>query len=83
MKQPPLKPPAIDELLTCMQAAAWLQVHADTIRCWVLAGELRAFNVGSDRFPRYRIPKAAVLERFKVVRGLVLSRPAKGPRGAA
>jgi excisionase family DNA binding protein len=83
MKQAPQKPDSISDLLTVREASEWLSVSCDTVRAWILDGSLPAFDIGSPQFPRYRIPKAAVLERFKVVRGLVLSRPAKGPRGAA
>lgn len=68
----PSPPKQIDNLLTCRQAAAWLQISIWTVRGWILQGRLEAFNVGTDRAPRYLIPAETVLERFRKVRPVVM-----------
>jgi hypothetical protein len=30
-------------------------VHADTVKAWIAAGELRALNIGTTSRPKYRI----------------------------
>jgi hypothetical protein len=88
LSRPVPEPPAqIADLLTVREVATWIGRRCDTIRGWILNGELVAYNVGSDAFPRYMVKREDVLRRFRVVRPVVLTRSskpaAKQPRGAA
>jgi excisionase family DNA binding protein len=67
-------------MLTPPQAARRLQVSADKLRGWILAGELRAVNVAARRSgrPRWRIDPVD-LEQFLAARSAQGPLPA-GPR---
>lgn len=64
-----MEPPAnIRDCLRVRQAAQWLGVSEDTVRGWILRGELApVYDVGTPDAPRYRIPRETVLARFRRV----------------
>jgi hypothetical protein len=74
----PQKPQTIDDLLSVREVAEWCRVRCDTVRGWILCGDIPAYNRGSDAFPRYFCRRADVLAKFKVVRAVVLTRKGTG-----
>lgn len=57
-------PAAIVDTLSTVEAAKLFGVTPDTVRVYITHGRLRAYNVGTAACPRYRIPRAAILELF-------------------
>jgi hypothetical protein len=59
--------------MTVAEVAAMMRVAEDTVRGWCLRGEIApVFNIGSEKAPRYRIPRQSVLEKFRLVEPLRL-----------
>jgi excisionase family DNA binding protein len=52
--------PANDDMLTPPAVAKLYGVSADTVRAWIVSGELLAVNVAKAKRPRYRISKDAL-----------------------
>lgn len=44
-----------EQLLTVEEAAQWINVHPQTIRRWIIKGELKAMRLGQGRTARFRI----------------------------
>ena len=49
-------------MLTPPQVAERYGVSPDTVRAWIISGELRAVNVGKGKRPRHRVPVEALKE---------------------
>jgi excisionase family DNA binding protein len=64
----------IRESYTPKEAAALLGLRAETLRGWCASGRIRpVYNLGSSVMPRYRIPRASLLEVCEVVRPLIIN----------
>ncbi len=61
----PTLPASILDTLSTNDVAKLLDVTPDTVRIWIVTGRLEHFNVGSERSPRYRIPRAAAEALFQ------------------
>jgi excisionase family DNA binding protein len=58
--QPPL---SARRILTVQQAAAWLQVHPESVRRWIRQGRMRGVLVGGTR-TGYRIDERELYRFF-------------------
>lgn len=56
-----------DRDLEVFEVARVCRVDEETVRRWIRAGDLEAYNVGSDANPRYRVTPRA-LEAFRAAR---------------
>ncbi len=61
----PTLPESIANTLSTSEVARLCGVTSDTVRVWVIHGKLRAYNVGSEKSPRYRIPRLEIERLFK------------------
>jgi len=59
----PSAPLGLRRILTVQQAAAWLQVHPESVRRWIRQGRLRGVLVGGTR-SGYRIEERELYRFF-------------------
>lgn len=58
-------PAVMVDTLSTAEVSKLFGVTQDTVRVWILHGQLEAFNVGTKECPRYRVPRRAVEAKFK------------------